>query len=836
MTQSYTNEFINDNREYQLSRNNEMNNNSTNNNNRQSVISQGDNMPNSLQHICVAPKVTNHPCIYTNTSNNNILASQIPHTPIPTAHYSKHNHIHNNNNNNSILQTENTPSNNFVSPTYNWSSHCVNLSQHIYQRGLLEGVGSDIVVKVPAWNGVYHLHRLILDQNDYFQTLLQGGFQESTTNEITLHFEHQPLITSESFNFVLTRLYGKMCDPDINDTNVQTILATCSFFHLDSMNELCIEYMLHSLSERNVFDYLRFADSHMVYGSDRLCDAIFTYLCRELHALDREKLINIPITWLKKIMSSDAFYIPSEFERYLVIQDIIQKHYEKICDEKRLPSPSQLNNDNNNDDDPFSEDDAISTLACGFEKLSNLNTSTSFNHNDEIDNDTKSEIGDNNYIEDDELFTTLETYNDIICHSIYYMHMTFEQLETIQDDINPFTGEAMVPETIIREALWNQIKLRTKIENATEQDKILGITSHFVTPKLAKTKQQKRQSITTGHQLYIIPTSDSTKYTGENAISHANASHALLNESLRSPISSYQHHSEVSSSTENKLDINNNSCENKLQYSIYPPFRFSVEFTDVADLKRNVRVYSKTFFYAGSNWNMYIQKTRSQRKNILQLGVYLHRQSIPSDNCNHQQGNINPNVITRATPTTTNTTQSTLSSSPPFTNTNTDSKQGSLCQDYLSSPSPSSSPSSFSCYKDKRKVTKTWFKIFSPSRGPKHALTLFQSSPDDFKVLQSWGWRSTVLCADETNFANKASTSTSSEMQNKNNGTSTATIRRDTDVFTGIIPLSPSPVNHDMNQQPSQSSSPETISNDESNGIQQNSPVTLRFSVVMGHL
>lgn len=182
--------------------------------------------------------------------------------------------------------------------------------------------------------------------------------------------------------------------------------------------------------------------------------------------------------------------------------------------------------------------------------------------------------------------------------------MTFEQLEIIQDDINPFTGEAMVPETIIREALWNQIKLRTKIENATEQDKILGITSHFVTPKLAKTKQQKRQSITTGNQLYIIPTSDSTKYTGENAISHANASHALLNESLRSPVlshpsSSYHHHSEVSSSTENKMDINNNSCENKLQYSIYPPFRFSVEFTDVADLKRNVRVYSKTFFYAG---------------------------------------------------------------------------------------------------------------------------------------------------------------------------------------------------------------------------------------------
>lgn len=126
---------------------------------------------------------------------------------------------------------------------------------------------------------------------------------------------------------------------------------------------------------------------------------------------------------------------------------------------------------------------------------------------------------------------------------------------------------------------------------------------------------------------------------------------------------------------------------------------------------------------------MYIQKTRSQRRNILQLGVYLHRQSVPCDNNNNnQQGNINTNVITR----TNNTTQSVFSSSSQLTNTNIDPKQDSLNQNH------SPSLSSFSCYKDKRKVTKTWFKIFCPSRGPKHALTLFQSSPDDFKVLQSW--------------------------------------------------------------------------------------------------
>ena len=36
------------------------------------------------------------------------------------------------------------------------------------------------------------------------------------------------------------------------------------------------------------------------------------------------------------------------------------------------------------------------------------------------------------------------------------------------------------------------------------------------------------------------------------------------------------------------------------------------------------RVYSKTYFYAGSFWNVYIQKVKSSNKSP-QLGVYLHR-------------------------------------------------------------------------------------------------------------------------------------------------------------------------------------------------------------------
>lgn len=100
------------------------------------------------------------------------------------------------------------------------------------------------------------------------------------------------------------------------------------------------------------------------------------------------------------------------------------------------------------------------------------------------------------------------------------------------------------------------------------------------------------------------------------------------------------------------------------------------------------------------------------RKGVLQLGVYLHRQAISHQHRSHHSHNYTDD-------TQQHESNATASSTAFRTNTTDESW-------------------SFSRYSDKRKVVKTWFKIYCPSRGPKHALTLFQSSPDDFSVTQSW--------------------------------------------------------------------------------------------------
>lgn len=222
-------------------------------------------------------------------------------------------HHHSSNRNNGHMMIENTPSSSSPSPStkYDWRMQSLMLCRHIMTRGLVDGIGSDIAVHVPAWGKIYHLHRLILDQNPYFRMLLQGGFREASSDSVTLHFENSPYITKESFYFVLQQLYGKLSDPNIHHENVRQILATCSFFQLEHMCELCVDFILRTMNDTNVILYLDFADNHMVHGSDRILNAVFTFLCREAYSMDMDRVADIPISWLKKVIESDAFWVPT---------------------------------------------------------------------------------------------------------------------------------------------------------------------------------------------------------------------------------------------------------------------------------------------------------------------------------------------------------------------------------------------------------------------------------------------------------------------------------------------------------------------------------------------
>jgi hypothetical protein len=162
-------------------------------------------------------------------------------------------------------------------------------------------------------------------------------------------------------------------------------------------------------------------------------------------------------------------------------------------------------------------------------------------------------------------------YQEIFSTAIIYTHMSFDQLDKIQKDRDELTSLRYAPDNVLKDALWQQIELRSRIESACERETDLGLTTSVMNDPMNEKAGLR----------YAIPSDDTTTSTGESALSQA-----IGHKSESAPTKSA---SSKLLPTETFLKT----------YSNYPPFRFSVEFSDVAALKPNVKVYSKNIFYAG---------------------------------------------------------------------------------------------------------------------------------------------------------------------------------------------------------------------------------------------
>nr|CAG8434000.1 13825_t:CDS:2 [Entrophospora candida] len=604
----------------------------------------------------------------------------------------------------------------------------MNLCRHIYSRGLVDGSGSDVTIK--AFGKDYLLHRIILYQNPYFSVLLEGPWKESGQKAIELKFDDVN-ITREAFEIALGRLYGRL-DEYILPNRVLNLLATASFLDLQDLCEMCVEVILRDIKDDTVVHYLTFATTHF-YGShsEKITESCFTYLCRE--GYDNNKLkaafLTLPVEWLKKIIESDAFWVPSEYERYLFTRDIVSKRRQQQQQQQQSnPEPKKRNNSINSINSINSFDDLNQYSSQDYKDYNDQSVDISNPTTPTTPTNKIKKLIDNTFNYHTRRPSTITTpysttysidnydefiYNAIFTYAIYYAHMTFEELNFILRDRDTVNNNApFAPDYVAKDALWQQIDLRNKIENTSETDLTIGISSSEI------------PSSSTGVH-FEIP-SDDTTHIGEAVTG--------LEDMIGSNGSSVNGKGGASKA------IKDGEGRRSVEYSLFAPFRFSVEFTDVAKLKEKQRVYSATKFYAGSNWNMYIQKIKTPRKGI-QLGVYLHRHSMPdmSSSCVNSSS-LNSSSLNSSSPTKNSQT---LPGSEERFNNNT----------AKSIPRPNinnkNNERTFSKYADKRENVRTWFKIFCPSRGPSHVLTQFQSSPDNFALMQSWGWRSSSLCQDD---------------------------------------------------------------------------------------
>ncbi|KAF2192870.1 hypothetical protein K469DRAFT_714888 [Zopfia rhizophila CBS 207.26] len=777
------------------------------------------------------------------------------------------------------MSASRTPSYNQVAgPLYlRSSSNSVSLPDHLYARGLLEGRHSDITVI--AFGQKYALHRLILDRAPFFTTALSEPWIESQSKEVTLHPEEiDPSITQAAFELAIKKLYGCNISKEA-DTEAIGLFATGCWLEMQDLIDSSIESVLRRMSPDTLAPLIRLVTSNY-YGraGDRILASAKSMLCRNGWEMPLKYWDGIPGDVIREIVAGDGFFVDGEWDRWVLAKRLLDRRLRQAAVEAGLIERGQK---------PIPKaPDSLRLMAVRFDAVYRQNTLTvsqpmSDSHSQWLALYTNSDI---------------ERILVLLDEGIHYIHMDYEQLEFIRN-ARDVLGLPVMPEKVISNALWQQLALRQKVLNADEGDQELGLSQAPPEPATTAVTQTKDISSSKGKRKvgvhtpeedpdmesgswdgngkprkFWIPSSDCNIVLGNGAdpvvtTSNSFQRHATRLSATMQPEDA-QWATDFASSPSTLANPNtrtdhparptsasgSNAGQPKpIAYTEFPPFRFSAEFPNPRFLKEKKRVYSRTVSYAGSLWNIYIQKVRSA-KNV-QLGVYLHRAKereaeeaiaggsltqqnvgsvderigqleremlLRSERRERRHSNRVPMVeqvgeddtsgsggdpdatlvstssrnplfpssslgrrriynINRSSNHPNSFTSSSqfqqfqpLSASPPSDGEAADPSFGYSTDlvspsDHASSDSeddepetaypnpslslpvprkPRAATSTIPPYVDGRPTIKTYFKIYSPSKGGR-MLSVYESAPDRFNFSQSWGWKSSTLMLDE---------------------------------------------------------------------------------------
>lgn len=370
-------------------------------------------------------------------------------------------------------------------------------------------------------------------------------------------------------------------------------------------------------------------------------------------------------------------------------------------------------------------------------------------------------------------------------------HQSVDDLIHISSDRSPTTGRPYVPERIIEAAHWTQSMLRYKImgplpssptasPNGAGYHKELGLSVSKKDIEEALSSLGKDDEY---RAYWPIPGSSSIRM-GECVGVENTSMDELFG--LAPASSKPRGHGRPSMSISSFFGLKNDRCvarncvsnstADSTRWVPNPPYRFAVEFWDIDSLREKSHLYSRTIWYAGSLFNVFVQMFRKKTQGP-QLGIYLHRQSsvdpipplsVPAGQhpANEMPTDNRPNARNLSSPSSatlmhTSSTQYSSSGLPMVPSPRPDTPvQGSPSSSALSGsglPATGSPITPHQPYRDPRAQVSAYFAI-SCASATGSSITRFTSNPDEFSISQSWGWRSsslrTEVCLDNERSSN----------------------------------------------------------------------------------
>lgn len=662
------------------------------------------------------------------------------------------------------------------------------LPNHLYTRGLLGGRHSDIDIKV--FGKTYPLHRIVLDRAPFFASALSEPWAEATAKEVTLHPEEIDCnITQAAFELALRRLYG--C-PNVQEEEVEAIglFATGCWLEMQDVINASVDVLLRITSYRTVSTIVQLLTSNY-YGraGARVLSAAKTMLNREGAEMPLKYWDGIPSAVIQELVSGDGFFIQGEWERWILARRLFDRNLLLVAtelgmvseDTKRLIQSDKL---------------TASRPRCAVRYM-----------------EDKLDAGNN--------WQSLYSHPAIVplCtlldEGIHYIFLEFEELQNIRA-ANDCLGVPLLADHVIKGALWSSMELRQHVLNAHENDMELALSKTFTAAEVpgqqsyddASVDEESGSSQEPSVRRFCIPNGDCNIVFGNGDTPLITACNSNSRHSNRIVSGTSDMPAFFGDLTADLTITNPREASRVTKYSEFPPFRFAAEFSNPHLLKEKKRVYSRTVFYAGSLWNLYIQKVRPAGNKNSQLGVYLHRvksyeteevsSNVPGGlraSVDERIGALEREMILRGDHRNLfnlrDSMQDDLSAAangmdlsrgdgtqatgparldlhrsqpgnrdgPSHHPRATASNNTTITNNAYTDPADHSMPHPRPHhpthhhaipppYVDGRPTIKTYFKIYCPSRGGR-VTNVYESAPDNFNFSQSWGWKSNTLLADE---------------------------------------------------------------------------------------
>lgn len=672
----------------------------------------------------------------------------------------------------------------------------------------------------------------MLDRAPFFSSCLSGPWAESSAKEITLHPEDvDSSITRTAFELALKRIYG--CNSQAEeDEEAIGLFATGCWLDMADLVDSSIDCLLGQMHPSKLVDLIKLVTSSY-YGraGDRILASSKAMLCSQGWEMPYEYWDGIPGDIVREIVGGDAFYVPSEWERwYLTVRLLNRRLKAKALDAGLIASNGRYLQP---------KPSSIKFFAIRFDTVYRKNNVTAARQ----------------ISEKDEAWMTLYTSPEVapllvlLDEGIHYVHLRFEQLQQIRNQ-KDILGIPVMPEKVISNALWMSMELRQRIVNAQETELELDLSQvaddHAgedeweMSPSSKISIKGKEPEGTTAEpeimesdswdgngkpRKFWVPLADSSCILGgateavmaamQAGVPNPTPHMSRLSASLEPADVQWASDFMAAGAEHNSASTRNvtNGGARRARFSHYPPFRFAAEFPNPRTLKEKKRVYSQTVWYAGSMWNLYIQRVNTAKNQ--QLGVYLHRakDKDPSDDplaqlahttVDDRIGQLEREMLMRKSERRSRHWRSVIAAgggeaevedetsgsggdhdttlvpeSEPSTGVSgTMNRPGGLGNAHKTSQNPDTAPlptftpspylmddeeeeddlarasrkfynvSALPPYVDGRPTIRTYFKIYSPSKGGR-LLSLYESAPDRFNFSQSWGWKSSNMVLDD---------------------------------------------------------------------------------------